>query len=102
MEKWCQYLGLPLSDAGAALQKIEQDCLEMVRAITPPTRIIHGDLDTLVPFYEAQKLYKELGSKEKDLVSIPGADHNTVLSVGFDRYFGAVKGFTHKKDGLTT
>ena len=70
---------------------IEEEALAMVREIKLPALIIHGEDDTLVPLREARKFYDNLGSAEKRLLVIPGADHNDIMFVGIDQYFEAIK-----------
>jgi pimeloyl-ACP methyl ester carboxylesterase len=64
-----------------------------VRSITLPALIIHGERDGLIPLGEAITLHEDIGSQDKRLVVVPGADHNSVLAVGMDRYFAAIREF---------
>jgi fermentation-respiration switch protein FrsA (DUF1100 family) len=65
----------------------------MIKKISIPSLIIHGEEDTLVPFENARDLYDHLGSQEKKLLAIPSATHNDVLVVGFKEYFEAIEQF---------
>jgi alpha-beta hydrolase superfamily lysophospholipase len=85
-----KHLGLSLS-ADAEADRILEEALAMVREIKLPALIIHGEDDTLVPLEEAKRLYDNLGSTEKKLVVIPGADHNDIMFTGIDQYFEAIK-----------
>ena len=86
--------GLP---AGAIdLFPIYEECIALVQEITTPTLIIHGEHDQLVPLGEAEDIYKNIGSKDKELVVIEGADHNNIMFVGLDRYFGAIQRFIQR------
>ena len=87
-----KHLGLSLP-AGTDADKIEAEALAMVREIKLPTLIIHGEDDQLVPLEEAKRFYDNLGSAEKRLVIIPGADHNDIMFTGIDQYFEAIKDF---------
>jgi hypothetical protein len=88
------HLGLP---AGATdLKPIYEACISMVRKITTPTLIIHGEYDMLVPLREAEDLHKNIGATDKELIIIPGADHNNIMFVGFDEYFGAIQRFIQR------
>ena len=62
-------------------------------SITMPALIIHGEWDSLIPLDEAIKLHSDIGSQSKRLVVVPGADHNSVLAVGMEQYFAAIKEF---------
>jgi uncharacterized protein len=86
------HLGLPLPE-GLDMEKIERESLEVVGNIRLRTLIIHGEYDTLVPLSEAQKLYDNLGSAEKHLLVIQGADHNDIMFTGFNQYFDAIGSF---------
>jgi uncharacterized protein len=85
------HLGIPAH--GVDLEKIDQACLEMIKKISLPSLIIHGEEDTLVPLENARDLYEHLGSQEKRLLVIPSATHNDVLMVGFKDYFEAIQRF---------
>jgi pimeloyl-ACP methyl ester carboxylesterase len=88
------HLNLP---AGAIdLFPVYEECISLVKKITTPTLIIHGEYDMLVPLREAEDLHKNIGAMDKDLVIIPGADHNDIMFVGFDKYFGAIQGFIQR------
>jgi pimeloyl-ACP methyl ester carboxylesterase len=91
-----KHLGIPVQNI--PLEDIDQECVEMVKGIRLPTLIIHGEWDTLVPAKEAEDLYRNLGSDNKELVVIPSADHNDVLLVGFETYFGALRKFIKVTD----
>ena len=68
----------------------------MVREITTPVLIIHGEYDTLVPLEEAETLIEQIGSDEKELFVIPGANHNDIMFVGLKQYFEVIKKFIDK------
>jgi pimeloyl-ACP methyl ester carboxylesterase len=88
------HLGIP---AGAIdLEPIYEACISMVRKITTPTLIIHGEFDMLVPLREAEYLYNEIGAKDKELVIISGADHNDIMFTGLNHYFSAIQRFIER------
>lgn len=72
----------------SALQQTDK-----IRAFTRPTLIIHGDQDHIIPFSDAEELYNACPSAEKRLVKISGADHNSLMTVGFETYMQAVSAF---------
>ena len=86
-------LMLPVPEAD--LRLIDDECLQKIRGITMPALIIHGDNDTLVPIDNAYTMEKELGSAEKRLFVVCGADHNSVLVDDPAGYFQAIKEFIH-------
>ena len=81
---------------GIDLDTIDRQCLDMVREITAPVLIIHGEYDTIVPLEEAETLHEQIGSQEKELLIIPGANHNDIMFVGLKQYFEAIKKFIEK------
>jgi pimeloyl-ACP methyl ester carboxylesterase len=88
------HLGIPTG--AIELEPIYEACISMVRIITTPTLIIHGEFDMLVPLREAEDLYNEIGAKDKELVIISGADHNDIMFVGFEQYFGTILRFIER------
>ena len=75
------------------LDAITRECLDMVKAITVPVLIIHGEYDTLVPPDEAETILENIGSSNKDLLMIPGATHNDIMFVGLRQYMEAIRKF---------
>jgi alpha-beta hydrolase superfamily lysophospholipase len=67
--------------------------LTKIRTVTLPTLIIHAEFDSLIPLTEARDLFENVATKEKRLVIIPGADHNTIMMVGMEPYFKAIEEF---------
>ena len=76
---------------------IEDECLQKMHDITIPALIIHGDCDNLVTIDAAYTLEKELGSSEKRLFIVRGADHNSVIACDTVGYFQTIKEFIYKK-----
>jgi Putative lysophospholipase. len=58
-----------------------------------PTLIIHAQNDHLVPLIAGRELYDRIPSKDKRLFIVPNADHNTLISVGWERYFKIIGDF---------
>lgn len=80
----------------------EEDCFNnhrKISSIATPTYILHGQKDSLIPIKHAEQLHAESGAKSKELVIIPGADHNSVIAVAGSLYFQAIKGFIDKVTG---
>jgi alpha-beta hydrolase superfamily lysophospholipase len=86
-----KHLGLPAE--GIDLEPIEQERIEMIRKISTPALIIHGEVDSLVPLQEAKDLFAYLQGKQKKLVIIPNADHNSVMAFGLEQYFQSISEF---------
>ena len=85
------HLGVPIHEVN--LEKIDQECLEMIHKIFIPTLIIHGERDTLVPVREAKDIFNHLRADKKELLIIPSANHNDIMLVGFQKYFDALQRF---------
>ncbi len=72
-----------------------------ISKVTKPTFILHGQLDTLIPLWQAEKLHAQCGARSKELQVVPGADHNTLIAVGGTYYFQAIKQFVDRVSGAT-
>jgi alpha-beta hydrolase superfamily lysophospholipase len=92
------HFGMPAH--GMGLEKIDQLCLERIKKIFLPTLIIHGEQDWLVPLENGKDIYRNLGTKEKELLVIPSATHNDIMLVGFKEYYNAIQQFTKKTDRI--
>ena len=66
---------------------------EKVRSINIPVLVIHGEMDTLAPVQGAVEMYEGFASKQKRLLTIPGAGHNDLLHRGIEEYFVAIRDF---------
>ncbi len=86
-----KYVGIPLSIPN--LDSFEKAALKRISGITMPVLIIHGDLDATIPHIEAENIYGNIGSSEKKLLTIRGSDHNSLMMVGLQDYFKAIKEF---------
>jgi alpha-beta hydrolase superfamily lysophospholipase len=70
--------------------------LERVKKISMPALVMHGEYDSIVPLEEGRKIYANLGSVEKKMVIIPGADHNTIFAEGMEQCLKELKLFIDK------
>ncbi len=70
-----------------------------IMEITKPTFLLHGQRDTLIPLWQAEKLHAESGARVKELQVVPGADHNSLISIGGKYYFMAIQQFIEKTTG---
>jgi pimeloyl-ACP methyl ester carboxylesterase len=64
--------------------------VDKIRQWTKPLLVIHAEFDHIIPYAEGLALYEACPSIQKTLLKVPGANHNNVLSVGFDAYMRAV------------
>jgi pimeloyl-ACP methyl ester carboxylesterase len=70
-----------------------------IMEITKPTFLLHGQRDTLIPLWQAEKLHADSGARVKELQVVPGADHNSLISIGGKYYFMAIQQFIEKTTG---
>jgi alpha-beta hydrolase superfamily lysophospholipase len=86
------YLGFPLKSLGIDVPGTPYS-LKLIREISLPTLIIHGEYDQIVPVEEGKALYESIAAKDKRLIIIPGVDHNTIMSGGMQPYLQALHDF---------
>ena len=72
--------------------------IEKIRHWRGSTLIIHAEFDHIIPFTDGQALYDACGSKNKELLKIPGANHNDIFLRGMNMYMDAVGTFL--REGL--
>lgn len=65
--------------------------VEKIRSFDQPTLIIHAENDHIIPFHEGQALYDACTARDKRLLKIPGADHNSIFLHGIQKYMAAIK-----------
>ncbi len=71
----------------------EVSALPLMKEITIPTLIIHGENDFIIPVKNGYSLHEHVASDKKEILIIPNAGHNDLLFVGFHQYFEAVESF---------
>jgi len=64
-----------------------------IRAVRAPILFLHGESDTLIPLADTQELFDNAATEDKRIVVVPEADHNDMISLGADLYFGAIRDF---------
>lgn len=84
-------LGLPAAAFGSLIDPLGNE--RKARELRLPLLVIHGEQDTLIPVQHGQRLYDAAPSARKELLRIPGAGHNDLLSVAPDAYFRAIAAF---------
>jgi len=72
-----------------------------ISSVSIPTFILHGQEDSLIPLWQAQRLHAACGAKSKELQIVPGADHNTIIAVAGMLYFQAIKVYIDKVTGAS-
>jgi len=86
-------IGIPIDPQNSTGDKGCSCGLDRVRQISIPALIIHGENDSIVPREEGEKIYVNIGSKDKKMVVIPDADHNTIFFVGMGQYLHELQDF---------
>jgi len=81
-------LGFNESSGFANVGKIER--------FDKPTLIIHAEFDHIIPFSDGQALFEASAAEEKELMVIPGANHNDIFMRGLDGYLDAVSRLARK------
>ena len=86
------YLGFPVESLGIDVPDTPSS-LGLIRQISIPTLVIHGEYDQIVPLAEGKSLYQNIAAKDKRLLIIPGVDHNTIFLGGMEPYLNGLKSF---------
>ncbi len=71
----------------------ERPGFPFMKIIKMPALIIHGEWDSIVPLTEGEKIYSHIGSTDKKMLVIEGADHNTIFMVGEKLYLQELAAF---------
>jgi alpha-beta hydrolase superfamily lysophospholipase len=69
---------------------------DRVLKITMPVLVIHGQYDSIVPLEEGEKIFRNVASTDKKMVTIPEADHNTIFAEGIELYLRELGDFVGK------
>lgn len=85
------FFGLPLGFLAAS----EFPVATWVASRSRPLLVIHGNVDTVVPFKLGQEVYAA-AAEPKQFLSLPGAGHNNILAMGGTRYLDAVQEFSDR------
>jgi uncharacterized protein len=72
--------------------------IERIKKVTCPILILHGTVDTIIPFDFAKRLFAaapdfSASGTPKKFVALPGADHNDIAIKAREPYRAAVKEF---------
>ena len=63
-----------------------------------PLLVIHAEYDHIVPFSDGRALFDHSPAEDKQLITIRGADHNTIFYYGMTDYLSGIKGFIDNLD----
>jgi alpha-beta hydrolase superfamily lysophospholipase len=93
-------LGITVEEAEIS-EKDTFNNIGKISKVTIPTFILHGQNDSLIPLWQAQKLHAQCGARSKELQVVPGADHNSLIMVGGIYYFQAIRQFVDRVSGAS-
>jgi len=65
--------------------------IDKIERFHKPTLIIHAEHDHIIPYTDGQALYHASAAEQKQLLKIPGADHNTIFMRGLSQYLAAIQ-----------
>ncbi|MBI5490334.1 MAG: alpha/beta hydrolase [Deltaproteobacteria bacterium] len=85
-------VGVPIERAGLT----EADGFDneaAMRRVAIPTLILHADEDTIIPIEDAHLNFEACAARDKTLVLIEGAGHNSIMAYGGRKYWGAIGDF---------
>lgn len=66
---------------------------EKIRLVKIKTLIMHAEFDSIIPLEEAKILYENSAARNKKLIIIPEADHNTIMYMDRRLYFNSLTDF---------
>lgn len=87
---------VPLS-AAIAFMRVVKLTVPYVKNITVPTMIVQGQLDGMVPYTTANKIYSMLASRDKRLYYSPNGKHHICFSDDREKWFAKVAQFVNDK-----
>ena len=65
--------------------------IDKIRTFAKPTLIIHAEYDHIIPFSDGQALYDASPATDKEMLKIPGANHNDIFLRGIEAYVKSVQ-----------
>jgi len=92
--KLINHLGLP---SPGDLSHLEKEAKEMVKKISLPALIFHGERDQIVPLEQGEEIYELLASKDKRIFTVPRAGHNDIFFLERERYMREIKNLVKKR-----
>ena len=66
---------------------------DLIRRVTVPTLVIHGEADERIPVDHGRRLFAASGSLHKQWYLVSGGGHDTVAEAGGERYFRTLTEF---------
>jgi pimeloyl-ACP methyl ester carboxylesterase len=95
VEPLLELLGVRLDAAGGGGTEGLSN-VERIRRYDKPTLIIHAEYDHIIPYSDGQALHEASTAADKTLLTVAGADHNSIFQVGMSEYMAAVGALVEK------
>lgn len=70
--------------------------LDKIKKITIPTYIVHGQYDEIITLTNASQLISESPAIQKEFQTVPGAGHNTIMTMAGAMYYDVMDRFINK------
>nr|VFK31735.1 MAG: hypothetical protein BECKMB1821G_GA0114241_10917 [Candidatus Kentron sp. MB] len=83
--------GISLDELGVSPEG-GQDNEDKMGEVSIPVLILHAEEDEIIPVQDARRNFERTAAQQKRLVTIPGADHNTIMMFGM-QYWGPLRDF---------
>ncbi len=74
----------------------DADAKKALKKASVPMLFLHGERDSFVPFFMLDKVYEAAATKDKQMLSFPGAEHGLSMSTDAQRYWQVVFDFTER------
>ena len=65
--------------------------IDKIKKFKKPTLIIHAEFDHIIPFDDGLSLFDSSEAEQKELLQIPGANHNDIFAKGLSTYLKAIQ-----------
>ncbi len=65
---------------------------DKIKMYEKPTLIIHAEFDHIIPFSDGKFLFDNSPAKRKNLLMVPGANHNNIFALGLQEYLQSIQG----------
>ena len=68
--------------------------IDKIGQFEKPTLIVHAEFDHIIPFSDGKALFEASPSKNKNMLEIPGANHNDIFIRGMNEYMTGIRNLT--------
>ncbi len=84
-----KHLGINSDESGISTDPIEN--IKKIEGFSRPTLIIHAEFDHIIPHSDGEELFAACGDTGKEMLTIPGANHNNIFTYGLQEYLTALR-----------